>query len=288
MLEAIQRWFDVLDTPFLKVGGSTFTYLGILKIIVYPTIAIFVALLTRRVLRKMLAKNHRLDEGVRNAITSITYYIVLVAGLAFALDSAGIHMEGLAIFSGGLGIGLGIGLQDIARNFVAGLILLISRPVRPGDRLVIDNLEGNVDRIGTYSTQVQTIQDATVVVPNSDLLNARLINWTLNARRRMLFVPVGVHYDSDVDQVIELMKQAAANSPDILSNPAPEVFLSDFGDSSINFEISVWTETQVFRPKRLVSQYNVEIVKLFQEHGVVIPYPQRDVHIKSRPQPVLE
>ena len=95
----------------------------------------------------------------------------------------------------------------------------------------------------------------------------------------MFFIPVGVHYDSDIDKVMALMRQAAADAPDVMDHPEPEVFLTEFGDSSINFEIAVWTESQVFRPRRLISQYNVYVVKLFQEHGVVIPYPQRDVHL---------
>ena len=272
---------DWLNTPLIKSGSITITALGIIKLIVLPVVVILLAGILRRWLRSALRKGQKLDAGVRNAIVSLTYYVFLVIGFALALDSAGVDMTSLAVFSGGLGIGIGIGLQDVARNFISGLILLVARPIRPGDRLQLGDLEGNVEKIGTYSTTVQTVRDATVIVPNSELLNSQLINWTHNAARRMILVPVGVHYDSDIDLVMETMRQAAKDAPDILSEPAPEVFLTDFGDSSINFEIAIWTETQVFRPKRLVSQYNVYLVKLFQKNGIVIPYPQRDIHIIS-------
>ena len=288
MLERLEQWIEWLNTPLFDSGSITVTALGIIKLIVILAIVILIASLLRRWMLKALKKGRRLDAGVRNAIVSLSYYVFLIIGFAFALDSAGVDMTSLAVFSGGLGIGLGIGLQDVARNFISGLILLISRPVRPGDRLQIGDLEGNVEKIGTYSTTVQTVRDATVIVPNSDLLNNQVINWTHNAARRMFFIPVGVHYDSDIDKVIDVMKQAAAEAPDIMDEPVPEVFLTDFGDNSINFEIAVWTETQVFRPKRLISQYNTFLLKLFHENDVVIPYPQRDVHIISPKSTVFD
>ena len=279
VLDQLQLWIDWLNQPLLETENMTITALGILKLIFIPVIVILLAGVLRRWLGKILQSKKLLDAGVRNAIVSISYYLFLIVGFAFALDSAGVNMTGLAVFSGGLGIGLGIGLQDVARNFISGLVLLIARPIRPGDRVQIGDLEGNVEKIGTYSTTVQTVRDATMIVPNSEILNNRLINWTHNEAKRMFFIPVGVHYDSDIDQVMELMRQAAADAPDVMDHPEPEVFLTDFGDSSINFEIAVWTTTQVFRPRRLISQYNVYVVKLFQKHGVVIPYPQRDVHL---------
>lgn len=288
MLDRLQEWIDLLNRPLVQSGNITITLLGIIKLIVIPAVVILTAGLLRKWLRKALKKGRRLDAGVRNAIDSLSYYVFIVVGFAFALDSAGVDMTSLAVFSGGLGIGLGIGLQDVARNFISGLILLIARPVRPGDRLQIGDLEGNVEKIGTYSTTVQTVRDATVIVPNSELLNNQVINWTHNAARRMFFVPVGVHYDSDIDKVMDVMRQAASDAPDVMNEPTPEVFLTDFGDNSINFEIAVWTETQVFRPKRLVSQYNIHLVKLFQENDVVIPYPQRDVHIIAPKGQVLD
>ena len=270
---------DRLDEPILSFGESEITGLGILKLIVLPILVIVIAGLVRRMMRKALGKSKRLDTGVTNAITSITYYVMLFVGFAWVLDNAGISMGALAVFSGAFGLGLGIGMQDIARNFVSGLIMLISRPVRPGDRLEIEGLEGDVESIETYSTKVLTVQDAMVIVPNSDILNSRLVNWTHNAARRMYLLEVGVHYDSDIDKVIEVLYEAAERCPDIMSTPPPEVFLMEFGDSSINFEIAVWTSTQVFRPRRLKSLYNIEVVKLFKENDVTIPYPQRDVHL---------
>lgn len=283
MLSALQEWIDWLDRPFLNIGGFDITILLIIQIVVLPIIVYFFAKGAKSVMVRVLRKNPRLDEGVRNATASIFYYVLLVIGLVWAFETAGFDMTGVAIFSGGVGIGLGIGLQDVARNFISGMVLLIARPIKPGDRIEIDGLEANVEAIGTYSTKVQTVQDATVIVPNSDLLNARLINWTHNAARRMFFVPVGVHYASDVDLVMKTLVDAAIQSEDILAEPRPEVFLTGFGDSSINFEVAVWTENHVFRPKSLISQYNVEVARLFQARGIVIPYPQRDVHLYEHP-----
>ena len=288
VLDYLQTWLDWLNRPLLRLGDAQITGLGILMLLVAPILVIVLAGLLRKLLTRLLKKQGRIDSGVRNAIVSLSYYSFLVLGMAVTLDSAGFDMTSLAVFSGGLGIGLGIGLQDVARNFISGIVLLVARPVRPGDRIEFEGLEGNVEQIGTYSTRIQTVQDATVIVPNSKLTDSQIINWTHNAARRMLFVPVGVHYDSDLDLVQKLMLEAAERSPDIADRPAPEVFLKQFGDSSIDFEIAIWTETQVFRPRRLLSQYNVQIVKLFQENGVVIPYPQRDVHLIPDPKASLE
>jgi small-conductance mechanosensitive channel len=270
-----------LESPFFQFGGFEMTPMSLLKLTVLPILLYLAAKTIRGVSLRRLRKNHRLGPGVADSVATLVYYGILVVGLFSIVSTAGLDFRALAAFTGALGLGVGLGLQEIARNFISGIILLTARPIRTGDRIEVEGLEGDVRQIGFYSTVVVTLDDAAVIVPNSFLLQNKLVNWTHTGSRRRIRVPVGVHYDSDPEQVRDVLLAVATASDDVLKDPPPDVRLVEFGDSSVNFELLVWTETFAHLPKVLVSRLNYRIHAALRDASIVIPYPQRDLHLKS-------
>lgn len=277
-MDALVDW---LESPFLRFGGWAMTPMSLLKLTVLPVLLYVGAKFIRRMALGRLRRNQRLGPGVADSIATLVYYGILVVGLFSIVSTAGLDFRALAAFTGALGLGVGLGLQEIARNFISGIILLTARPIRTGDRIEVEGLEGDVRQIGFYSTVVVTLDDAAVIVPNSFLLQNKMINWTHTGSRRRIRVPVGVHYDSDPEQVRDVLLGVAQGSEDVLRDPPPDVRLNGFGDSSIDFELLVWTESYAHLPKVLVSRLNFQVHAALKEAGIVIPYPQRDLHLKS-------
>ncbi|MCB8932329.1 MAG: mechanosensitive ion channel [Fimbriimonadaceae bacterium] len=273
--------YEWLESPFFKFGGFEMTPMSLLKLTVLPILLYLAAKTIRSVSLRRLRKNQRLGPGVADSVATLVYYGILVVGLFSIVSTAGLDFRALAAFTGALGLGVGLGLQEIARNFISGIILLTARPIRTGDRIEVEGLEGDVRQIGFYSTVVVTLDDAAVIVPNSFLLQNKLINWTHTGSRRRIRVPVGVHYDSDPEGVRDVLLAVAAASDDVLKDPAPDVRLVEFGDSSVNFDLLVWTEKFAHLPNVLVSRLNYRIHAALRDASIVIPYPQRDLHLKT-------
>lgn len=277
---------EFLNQPLLQVGGATITLWGVLKALLILVASFLVArLVAFRILRRVLNRTLS-DRGVSNAIVTITYYSLLVVGLSILLSQIGINTTSLSVFAGALGLGLGIGLQDVAKNLVSGLVLLAARPIKPGDRIVTEGLEADVEKIGPYFTSVRTLDDASVIIPNYNLLNSRLVNWTYESDARRYRVPIGVHYSSDPEQVRDVLLAVAREAPEVDDDPEPEVWLLQFGESSIDFELVVWSREMTYRPFQFRSRLNFAIHKAFRESGIEIPYPQRDVHVRSSLAPL--
>jgi len=182
--------------------------------------------------------------------------------------------------AGTVGIGIGIGLQEIAKNFISGLILLIERPVKVGDYIDLAGLPGRVEAIKARGTVVTTFDNISVVVPNSDFITKQVTNWSYNDKVIRCCVPVGVAYGSDIDLVKKSLLEVATKHKDILKDPPPTVYFVDFGDNSLLFKLYVWTEDLQHRLS-LTSDIRFMIDKLFRERNIVIAFPQRDLHLKT-------
>jgi small-conductance mechanosensitive channel len=270
---------DMLNRELFAAGETKFTVASLVLLVLLPILVILFAKMLRSLLLRVLSRTKALDPGTQNTIASLAYYLTLVIGMIWAVSVSGLNTSSLAVFSGGLGVGVGLGLQDIAKNFISGLIMLMTKTVKPGDVITVEELTGRVHQIGSYSTTLKTVQDAIVIVPNSQILDKQFINWTHNRRLRMLEIPIGVHYDSDLDLVIQCLKDAAASNEWILDSPDPQIVLTEFADSSVNFLARVWTKEVMYSVK-VISAYNLEVARLFQERKVIIPYPQRDVYVR--------
>jgi small-conductance mechanosensitive channel len=225
-----------------------------------------------------------LDRALQYAIAQIIGYLILIIGAAIALQNAGIDLSALTIFAGALGVGLGFGLQDIARNFVSGIIILIERPIQIGDRVEVGEVAGQVRQIRARSTTVVTNDNIMIIVPNAKFIEDSITNWSHDDPKVRFRIPVGVAYGSDVEKVRALLIEVAREHPQALADPAPVVFFSGFGESSLDFELGVWSDEMSYRPRRFRSDLNFAIEKKMREAGIEIPFPQRDVHIRTMPQ----
>jgi small-conductance mechanosensitive channel len=215
-------------------------------------------------------------------------YLLIIVGLLIIFQTAGIDLSSLGLLVGALGVGIGFGLQSITNNFISGIIILFERPIKVGDRIELDDLAGNIVEISARATTIITNDNIVVIVPNSDFINSRVINWSHNNKEVRLHFPVGVSYKEDPARIRILILEVVAENPNILMTPEPYILFEGFGDSSLNFEVLVWTSAHIDRPRILKSELYYEIFKKFKEHNVEIPFPQRDIHLKSDFEKVVE
>jgi small-conductance mechanosensitive channel len=202
----------------------------------------------------------------------------MTLGAVLAFQFVGINLSGLAVIFGLFSVGIGFGLQNVTSNFIAGLILLVERPISIGDRVTIGDTEGNVKEIKIRSTTIQTLNNISYIVPNSEFISSTVINWSLGDPKIRLDIPVGVAYHSEPEKVREILIQVARDNAQVLKQPRPRVLFHGFGDSALNMELQVWVrEPREFRVIR--SDINFAIFGAFRAAGIQIPFPQRDVHI---------
>lgn len=227
----------------------------------------------------------RMDRGAREALVSISGYVGAALALIAALGIGGMDFGNLAIIAGALSVGIGFGLQNIVNNFVSGLILLFERPIKTGDWIVVGNTEGYVRRISIRSTQIQTFDRADVIVPNSELISTQVTNWMLHDPWGRVAVPIGVAYGTDTSLVKEILLKLANEHPLVIQDrgiPEPVVLFRQFGDSSLNFELRCFIRN-IDKRLGVISDLNFSIDQAFREHGIEIPFPQRDLHMRNWP-----
>ncbi|MBU0683117.1 MAG: mechanosensitive ion channel, partial [Candidatus Omnitrophica bacterium] len=231
-----------------------------------------------KLLRKSLYKKIHLDESVQYTFSVIIKYLMLTAGLLIGLGALGIELAAFTIFAGTVGIGIGFGLQDIAKNFISGLVMLVERPVKVGDYIEVNELPGRVRAIKARSTVIDTFDNISVIIPNADFMNKQIINWSYTDKLIRLKITVGVAYGTDIDLVKSSLLEVAVNHSKVLTMPEPYVWFEEFGESSLVFDLFVWTNEPNSR-FTVKSELNFAVDKMFKEKKIRIPFPQRDVHI---------
>jgi small-conductance mechanosensitive channel len=222
-----------------------------------------------------------LDRALQHAISQVVGYAVLVIGIIVVLDNSGIHLGALTVFAGAVGVGVGFGLKNIASNFISGLVILAERPITIGDRVEVAGIAGQVQHIRARSTVIVTNDNITMIVPNSKFIDSPVTNWTYGDPRVRFRIPVGIAYGSDVNKTCEALLAAGRENPNTLKEPAPSIFLSNFGDNALEFELVVWSGQMSARPRRYRSDLNFAIEQKLREAGIEIAFPQRDIHVRS-------
>src|SRR6266404_4258082 len=222
---------------------------------------------TKRFLFNRFLVNSGLDRSLQYAIAQVVSNIVLVVGIVIVLENTGIHLGALAVFAGAVGVGVGFGLQNITSNFISGLVILAERPITIGDRIEVAGIAGQVQQIRARSTVILTNDNIAMIVPNTKFIDSPVTNWTYGDPRVRFRVPVGVAYGSDVNKVCEAIITAAREHQATLSEPAPNVYLEKFGESSIDFELVVWSSEMSYRPRRFKSDLNYLIEKHLRAAG---------------------
>jgi len=274
---------DALSIPLFKMGDATFTLWMLLYLILATVIlAIAASALNKLIAYRLLAKS-RIELGVRIAIGSIIKYLVLVVGFVVILQTAGINLSSLTILLGALGVGIGFGLQNITNNFVSGIIILLERPIKVGDRIEVAGVAADVIDISMRATTILTNDNISIIVPNSQFISETVINWSHTDRSVRFNFPVGVSYKEDPEAIRRVLLEIALANPGVLKDPKPDVLFSEYADSAMIFNLRVWTRDFINRPGVLKSQLYYEIARRFREEKIEIPFPQRDVYIRHMP-----
>jgi small-conductance mechanosensitive channel len=244
-----------------------------------------VTLLREKIVRRWLAESD-LSASIQDAFTTVFGYAGFCIAVLVGLSTAGIDFSGIAMIIGALSVGIGFGLQNIVNNLISGLILLFERPIKRGDWIVVGTTEGYVKKISVRSTIIQTFDRSDVIVPKSELIASQVTNMMLHDVRGRLRIPIGVAYGSNTELVRELLLRVAQEHPEVLSDgsvPKPAARFQAFGESSLNFELFCYLK-DVDKRIEVRSDLHFAIDKVFRQHDIVIPFPQRDLHIKSYPQ----
>ena len=289
ILRAIQLLDPVLDVTYailttqLGIDPIQFSLGGILAFGFTLWFSWLLARFVNLVLDNEVFSRMHTPPGVPFAITTFSRYIILVIGFLAAVSVLGFSLDKITIVLGALGVGIGFGLQNITNNFVSGIILLFERPIRVGDKIQFDDLIGRVSSIGIRASKITSFDGSDVIVPNADFISSRVINWTFSDEKRRVIVPFRVSYETDPEQVLELLLKVAKDHPEIIDSPEPEALFQNFGESSLDFELRAWTESD--RGWLAVkSDLAVIIHKALKEAGIEIPFPQRDVNLRNFPE----
>lgn len=273
----------VLSTPLVKLGDTSLTLGKLLYLALLILVIVWVSGKMKRIfLRRILSKS-QMDIGAQQAVATILHYILVLVGLMIVLETSGIDLTTLNVLAGAVGVGIGLGLQEIVNNFISGLVILFERPIKINDRIQVGDVDGKVTDIKARSTTVLTNDNVSIIIPNSKFITENVINWTHNDAKMRFRIPVGVAYGSDPHRVKEALFAAAASHEGVLEEPKPNVWFRAFGDSSLDFELLVWTSSMVHNPGRFTSDLNYAIHDKLKEFDITVPFPQRDLHLKSGP-----
>jgi len=282
-----------LATPLFSIGNIHLSMSHLIFAALSLVIGFWLARHIRKQMLERLSGIAGLDKSAVYTISTLVFYSITVVTLLVTFSVLGFDITNLAIVAGALSVGIGFGLQDIAKNFISGLLLLFDRSIKVGDFIELTNsgLRGTVEHIRVRSTIVKTADDLDVVVPNSQFLSDQVINWTMSSDYLRLHIPFGVAYGSDVPGLRDIMLKLADELPDVEKSSATRrssVWFMEMADSSLNFELLVWVKgSATLNAAAKKSEYTYAIYQVLLDNGFQIPFPQRDLHIKSMPEKII-
>jgi len=277
-----------MSLKLLTIGNMSITLGGLIYAVAIQIIGWWLARHLRHLIYRIISPRFNIHPSTGFAIAAVAYYITIAFTIGFTLTALGFDLSNLAIIAGALSVGIGLGLQNIANNFVSGLLLLFDRSIKVGDYVELgDGTRGTIEQIRVRSTIIRTNDDLEAIVPNSDFISAPVMNWTLSETSRRMHIPFGVAYGSDVDRVFEVVEKLALTLPFVKLDDTerlPRLWFTEMADSSLNFELIVWVNAPAtMRPRGTTSTYLRAIHKELLVNHFEIPFPQRDIHIRTMP-----
>jgi small-conductance mechanosensitive channel len=280
-IENVESWISrFFKTTLVTVNQTPITVASLIIFALIVLASVFVTRLFARLIFDRILKKFNIEEGIRYTLRRLTEYTFILIGIIVAFQFVGVDLSGLAVIFGLLSVGIGFGLQNVTANFVAGLVLLFERPIKIGDRVTVGDVEGDVEEISMRATRIRTLNNISIIVPNSQFTSSNIVNWSYGDLRVRLDIEVGVSYGSDLDLVLKSLKEIALENPKVLKNPEPDVLLREFGESSWNMRLRLWIDNPQGH-HQIRSEINCAIVRKFREKGIEIPFPQRDLHVRS-------
>ena len=276
-LNALDQFFTY---PLFIVNQTPITLSSLVFFLVIMGIFWMVNTILRKFLNNRVLKRFNMPLATRYTLTRIIQYVFLFVGIIIGFQVIGINLSGLAVIFGFLSVGIGFGLQNLTSNFIAGLMLLFEQHIQVGDRITVGDTEGDVTEINIRSTTIRSLNNIAIVVPNSEFISSTVTNWSHGDPKTRLEIDVGVSYNSDLETVIQCLEEAAKEHPQVLRHPRPEVLHLGFGDSSWNMRLWAWVDSPQGR-RRVQSDIHCAIIKKFRTHNVEIPFPQRDLHVRT-------
>lgn len=277
--EQILKWMNL---PLIHIGDAPLTLGGIAGGFIIFLVALFISAVVQKLLTRTATQHWKMNSGMTYALTRIVHYCIVIVGAVLAVQCVGLNLGTFAVVFGFLSVGIGFGLQNVTSNFIAGVMLLLERPINVGDMVRVEGEVGKVVQINMRSTIIETLDRISIIVPNSKFIEGNVVNWSHGDARVRVHCPVGVAYGSDTELVRKVLLKVADENQEVLKEPKPEVRFVQFGDSSLDFELLIWLnrpETQY----AVHSRINFAIDAGFREAGIQIPFPQRDLHLKASP-----
>ncbi len=273
--------WDAFNAPMFSLGEDPVTPLSLIVLVVIFTVTWFVAGRVRWALEDQIGQRvEEIPEALLHVVGNLARYTIILVGWFIGLQSVGFQLDAVLVIFGALGVGMGFGLQNIANNFVSGVILLVERPIKVGDVISVAGELGTVERVGIRATTLRKFDQTQAIVPNGDLISSVVNNWTLDDRRVRVDFVVGVAYGSDTRLVERLIREAVTEHELVLDDPEPRIFFFEFGDSSLNFRVLAYV-ADISERFSTLSDLHFTIDESFREHDIEIPFPQRDLHLRS-------
>lgn len=278
LIELLEK---IMNLRLFSMGESNLTIGIILSLLISFIVLFIVSEWIRRLLVNKVLNRYQIETGTRQSIGTIVKYVLVLAGIFSILQTSGVDLSAFGILAGAIGVGIGFGLQNVTNNFISGLIILFEQPIKIGDRIEVGDVTGDVIKISARSTTIVTNDNISIIIPNSQFIDSQVINWSHSDRNIRFNIPVGVSYQEEPEKIKKILLEVALSNEGILKIPEPDILFEDYGDSSINFNLRVWTSEYINKPKVLKSQLYYEIFRRFREEEVEIPFPQRDIHLRS-------
>ncbi|MFV1883933.1 MAG: mechanosensitive ion channel family protein [Balneola sp.] len=271
---------DFLNVTLFEIQDTPVTFMSIIVFILFIVGFSFLASFVKKVLNKKILPKFIKDSGLRYTLARMSQYVIVIIGIFVSFQFLGINLTGLAVIFGFLSVGIGFGLQNVTSNFISGLIVLFERPISVGDRVEVNNIEGDVQEINIRSTKVKTLDNISIIVPNSEFVSKDVINYSHGDPTYRLGINVGVAYGSDLDDVLKALNEVAEENKNVLKNPSHDVHLRNFGDSAWDMKLLVWIPN-VKDKYAIQNELNQAIVRKFRSMGIEIPFPQRDINFRN-------
>ncbi|MCB0402557.1 MAG: mechanosensitive ion channel [Flavobacteriales bacterium] len=275
----MKKWFEnILEFNLVDINNYKISVLDLLLILLIFAVARFLVSAVNTIIKNKLSKKGIIDVGRAKSVSQIFRYIIYTISVIIAVESLGIDLSVIFGVFAALGLGIGFALQDVFKDLISGIVILFEGNVSVGDILEMDGLVGSVTQINMRTSQIKTLDGVYMVIPNSKIVNEKVINWSANNKISRFNVSVGVAYGTDVEKVRTILLACAAANPKVSKTPESQVFFNDFGDSSLVFQLLFWIE-DTWQTELVKSELRFAINAKFKEEGIQIPFPQRDVHI---------